>query len=498
MSRYVPLPGLTPHSDLWLQAVGATDQNAALRAAVPISGPLTDLRATILALTPADLIDAIISLPEVTRRLESWGDWAGRLDDLEALRGFARAYETSCASSGAPATPSGLVLALGADEPKRPKSLQPDAVKVMTYHGAKGLEWPLVILTGLNTEPKPRLFEPVAEADGELNWRVPLAGRWIRYWPWPYASQRKDVVLDEAALTSPLGQAAALRAREEDTRLLYVGVTRARDYVLFVPSAKGDQKWLQVLDTDRPGHLTLPSGADNVIRAGAATFPARVSPMAIDDLDEPRVVRPTFVRPERLRIARPALHRRPSEEAADSDYEVVERFQLGPRLAFAGTPDMLEMGQAVHAVFAADVPNMDRHARQVRADAVLARWHVHEVTASDVLGACDCLYQHLDKTWPGARIHREAPIFAQLGLQLVSGRIDLLVEDDAGFAIIDHKSFPGSRDQWKARAGGHGPQLGLYADALRVATDRPCDRLYIHMPIVGALLRVARRSDGPQ
>ena len=195
-----------PQSDLWLRAASAPDRDAALQAAVPISGPLAELRAKILALTPADLVDAIIALPEVGRRIEAWGDHAARLDDLEALRGFARSYETNCASSGAPATPSGLVLVLAADEPKRPRSLQADVVKVMTYHGAKGLEWPLVILTGLNREPKPRLFEPVAEADGELNWRDPLAGRWIRYWPWPYGSQSKDVVLDVAALNSPLGR----------------------------------------------------------------------------------------------------------------------------------------------------------------------------------------------------------------------------------------------------------------------------------------------------
>lgn len=101
-----------PTSDLWLRAVSAEDQDGALQAAVPISAALSALRETVLSLTPADLVDALIVLPEVIRRIETWGDVAARLDDLEALRGFARAYEASCASSGAPATPSGLVLAL--------------------------------------------------------------------------------------------------------------------------------------------------------------------------------------------------------------------------------------------------------------------------------------------------------------------------------------------------------------------------------------------------
>jgi ATP-dependent helicase/nuclease subunit A len=485
-----------PRSDLWLQAVSAEDQDAALQAAVPISPALNGLRETILSLTPADLVDALIVLPEVIRRIETWGDVAARLDDLEALRGFARAYEASCASSGAPATPSGLVLSLAADEPRRPKSLQADAVKVMTYHGAKGLEWPMVVLTGLNREPKPRLFEPVAEAEGALDWRDPLAGRWIRYWPWPYASQSKDVGLDEAALTSTLGQQAALRARQEETRLLYVGVTRARDYVIFAPPTKGELKWLQVLDGDQPGHVALPSGAANTLAAGAESWPARVSPMAVDDALAASVVRPAYVRLTRQIRDRPALHRRPSGETATQPYVVIERVQLGPRLPFIGTPDMLSLGEAVHAIFAADRTDQPATARLTRAEAILARWNVHQVKALDVLDACDRLHTHLSSLWPTGRLHRETPVFARLGNQLVSGRIDLLAEHDAGFAVIDHKSFPGSRDTWDARAVGYGPQLGLYAEALEAAAARPCQALYIHMPIVGALLRVARQPGG--
>lgn len=485
-----------PQSDLWLQAVSAEDQDAALQAAVPISAPLKTLRDRALSLTPADLVDALIMMPEVIRRIETWGDVAARLDDLEALRGFARGFEANCASSGAPATASGLVLALAAEEPRRPKSLQADAVKVMTYHGAKGLEWPLVVLTGLNREPKPRLFEPVAEAEGALDWRDPLAGRWIRYWPWPYASQSKDVGLDDAALDSPLGRQAAVRARQEETRLLYVGVTRARDYVVFAPPTKGELKWLQVLDGEQPGHVALPSAAANTLSAGTVSWPARVSPMAVDDVQVAPVVRPAYVRLTRQGRDRPALHRRPSGEMAADPYVVIEKVQLGPHLPFVGTPDMLSLGEAVHAIFAADQAAQPGPARLARAERILERWGVHQIQAQDVLDACDRLNRHLAGLWPTGRLHRETPVFARLGDQLVSGRIDLLAEHDAGFSVIDHKSFPGSRETWDARAVSYGPQLGLYAEALAAAGGHPCEALYIHMPIVGALLRVARQSGG--
>ena len=483
-----------PESDAWLIAAGAHDQNEALRAAVPIASQLDALRETILSLTPADLVDAVIVMPEITRRIETWGDVATRFDDLEALRGFARSYEESCAGAGTPATPSGLILALDTEEPARPRSLRDDAVKVMTYHGAKGLEWPCVILTGLNKEPKPRLFEPVAEADGAIDWRNPLANRWIRYWPWPYASQSKDVRLDQTALASQLGQEAAVRVRDEEARLLYVGVTRARDHLVLAPPAKGELKWLSVLDGSQPGHVALPRAEPYPIQARQDEFPARTVTLASDDTPIIRTVAAPFVRVSRPPLIRPSLHRRPSDAGDDETYVVVEKIALGARLALTGTPDMTRLGEAVHAIIAADRAGEPPGDRLARAQAILDRWCVHQVAAQEVLGASERLFAYLGNRWPDGKLMRETPVSARLGDQLVNGRIDLLVVHDTGLAVIDHKAFPGSRDSWDARAAGYGPQLALYAEALDKARPGvPCD-LYVHMPIVGALLRVARAA----
>lgn len=478
-----------PVSDAWLQAAGSEDRDA-LKDSVSISAALASLRERIIALTPAELLDAIISMPEVTRRIETWGDVDNRLEDLEALRGHARNFEALCRSSGAPATPSGLILALERDDPQRPKSLQANAVKVMTYHGAKGLEWPMVILTGLNREPKARLFEPVAEVAGVLDWRDPLANRWVRYWPWPYGSQTKEVALDEMALTSAVGQLASKRAKEEETRLLYVGLTRARDYAVFAPPTKGTLSWLQVLDIAQPNHLKLPAGAENAIGVGADTFSARVSVMAIDDAGTPSLPRPAHVRVAKPLSSRPPLHRRPSAEISTGGYSVIQTIDLGARLPITGKPDMRLVGEAVHAIYATDDPESDIAWRLECANRILSRWGVSQIKAADVLQTCDRLNAHLRLKMPKIRLLREAPVFAKLDNQLVSGRIDLLGEDDAGYVIFDHKSFPGSRDTWPSKAIEHGAQLALYGQAVTTATGRRCDRFFVHMPIAGVMLQI--------
>ena len=480
-----------PLSDGWLQAAGAEDPGS-LKAAVSIADALEALREKVFALTPAELLDAIILVPEVTRRIEQWGNPDTRLEDLEALRGFAREFEALCQSSGVPATPSGLILALQSEDPQRPKSLQHDAVKVMTYHGAKGLEWPLVVLTGLNREPKARLFEPVAEVDGDLDWQNPLANRWVRYWPWPYGVQSKDVALDESALNSTVGQLARKRAKEEETRLLYVGLTRARDYIAFAPAVKGNPNWLSVLDTNQTGHVKLPLGAENTIAVGTQTFPARVIPLTVDDTTAPAPIRPTQVRVARPVVYRAAFHRRPSTEVAQGTFSVVQNITLGPRLPFTGTPDMRLMGEAVHAIYAADDPEMSDDWRIERVNGIISRWGVPQIQATDVIQSCNRLNAYLASSMPGIKLHREAPIFAKFDDQLVSGRIDLLGENDDGYIIFDHKSFPGSRDTWEAKALGHAGQLALYSQAVTVATGRKCDRLFVHMPVVGVLLEIGR------
>ena len=481
-----------PASDAWLAAAADADPETSLSALVPVAEALAAFRAETLGLTPADLVDAVASLPEVMARVERWGDTAVRLDDLEALRGFARTYEEECASSGASATLPGLILALGAAEPQRPPGLAADAVQVMTYHGAKGLEWPMAVLVGLGWDPKARLFEPAAEVDGEIDWRDPLANRWIRFWPWPYDVAGGGSALDAAAASSPFGQAAWRRAVQEDTRLLYVGVTRARDYLIFAPPPK-NPCWFKVLDAaDALPHLTPPAADDNLITVGAATFVADVRVLAAEESSAPRYPQAPHVT-ARVAAATPAspLFVRPSEGTGDG-WRVTERVDLGPRLGIDGVTDMAALGEALHAILAYDDPKREAGRRLADAGAILRRWEVSGLSGADAIEASTRLQAWLAGRWPDGEFLRESPVRSRVGDQIVQGRIDLLVRHATGAAILDHKSFPGALDTWDDRALRYAPQVGLYGQAVAAAAGVDCDELWIHMPVVGALLRVSR------
>jgi ATP-dependent helicase/nuclease subunit A len=108
-----------------------------------------------------------------------------------------------------------------------------DEVRVMTVHGAKGLEANTVILADTTTEPKgahpPKLL---TLEDGALTWATRMQ--------------------DDTAAMSQARQAANIDARDEYRRLLYVAMTRAAER-LVICGSKGKNKipdgcWYQLVD----------------------------------------------------------------------------------------------------------------------------------------------------------------------------------------------------------------------------------------------------------
>jgi ATP-dependent helicase/nuclease subunit A len=126
-------------------------------------------------------------------------------------------------------------------EVKRDMEMERDEVRVMTVHGAKGLEAPIVILADTTTPPQgwhpPRLLRMAAERP------VPGAAERL-VWA---GSKDNDVGPMVAARETTLND-----AREEYRRLLYVAMTRAAER-LVVCGTRGKNKipngcWYQLVD----------------------------------------------------------------------------------------------------------------------------------------------------------------------------------------------------------------------------------------------------------
>ena len=169
---------------------------------------------------------------------------------------------------------------------------------------------------------------------------------------------------------------------------------------------------------------------------------------------------------------------------------VAETVQLGPRMTLVGNPDLQAVGEAFHRFFAFDDPVRSTPERLSLAGDMLRRWGAPQIASCDLVEAADRIHAFLDQRYGGFARLREWPVYAAENLQVISGRIDLLIDDGDGFPVIDHKSFPGAMVLNDERLRAFGGQVDLYARALRQGAARECRAYWIHQPITGLMIRV--------
>ncbi len=486
--------------------------------------PLAGLRTQLAVLAPAEALDRAIHLLDAATLCARWPDPQQRLGNLDALRALASRYEERCARHREPATLAGLVryfdetraIVAVRDEERATddqfSGATDDAVTVCTYHRAKGLEWPVVVLTSLDRKERRDAFDPCPESDRPgFDPADPLAGRWIRFWPWPFGPQTK-LPLATAAASSPEGLRVADRERRERVRLLYVGFTRARDHlVLAARLTKGvpQTDWLDDLRrTDATPLLALPTaardGASELVGIGARWFGCRVSrpPGAVIAAALARAPR-RFARPPAAPLDALRYRIAPSQRGAEEDgarrYAVDRVHPIGPAVATDRHLDWETLGTAVHGFLAAD-PYGDASAlRLATARRIIARAGlVGGLEPTAVIAMSDRLRATIEARWPGARWDRELPITAiadaTAGRRRIEGVIDLLLTVADGVIIVDHKAYPApSLTAVVDRATAFLPQLAAYADALE-----RCGHAVIgacmHFPVAGAWVDL---RDGP-
>ena len=378
--------------------------------------------------TPAQLLHWLLVGPWQSRRklIVRLGEEAG--DPIDELLNAAMTYAGG-------QTPS-LVGFLqwfdaGDGELKREAGQKADLVRVMTVHGSKGLEAPIVILADAAADP-----DKSAPRGLSLEERVVDERRSVPLPPLRKAEQAGPV--REAA------ERAAAAEREEHWRLLYVAMTRAEE-ALFIGGALGsrakgvpEESWYAQLAPlfgdedgdwrDDPiwGASRQLGGLGPLPVALAASRPAPAPVETLPDwLDaalpaEPRTPRP--LAPSGLGETddapnpptRPGPAARAAARRGTLLHKLIERL---PELA----PDARgEAARTWLARMAGDIPADERDVMAEAALRVLA-----EPAWAEVFGAGSLA---------------EVPIAAVVGERVVSGTIDRLLLQETRVRIVDFKT----------------------------------------------------------
>lgn len=447
----------------WFEASLHVQSIEVLEALVPIAPKLRAVAEGGVHRTPLEYLDAVLVLGGVGKAVSRWGQVEDRMLNLEELRKLVAAYEAERDRDRAPTTVTDLCAWLGDQEASRPANRASDAVTILTYHGSKGLEWPLVVLTDLDDEPKDSAFGVRLMSDipaSEIDWKDPLAKRWISFWPWPLGSQKENVVLDISASNSPAGRAAERAERAERARLLYVGATRARDYlVLALPKSTKGWAWLDELTSEAGGPAIVVPLVGDTLQVNGKRHSVRVSEPLPDGEATFSAASSAFAAAEVPPRAFSPLAIKPSAEGRADDAGIVEKIDLGGRLPFAGKPDMNLVGEALHRFLAADDPCWDDGFRQALANRLLDAWGVTGFDPRDVVTMGTRFRKFIDSRWPDSVLRREAPVTHRRGSRTLSGRLDVIIEATDAIVVIDHKSFPGGEALWLDQAKKHAGQL---------------------------------------
>lgn len=449
---------------------------------------LAEARSTLGQLTLSEMLDRSLSLTDAWNVVRGWTDAPTRTGNLERIRALAQSFEERAATLSIPATVPQFLTALldgqDAESGAQARSHSDQAVEVLTYHRAKGLEWPMVVLA-FSPEKSVTPFGVQVVAGIRASIENPLAGRWIRYWPWPFGTHQTGVGVDFG-----LDQAAA---EEQDAaerlRLLYVAMTRPRDYLVW---AYRENKPPGLLERLLPG--TMPTVGATELELGTDRVPMRViqvQPSSAAAVRSDGVKQTIWVVPDGATDPwqRIASRLAPSHTVEDRPGIVIDTIELGRRIPLTGNPEMERLGMMVHAFLAAS-GLYPVEAREALARETLGRWGEPALEAEHLIEMARRFRQAMEERYPGFQEHAEWPVRTSQDGQVTLGWIDSLWEGETSFVIVDHKTFPGPEPLWEERAKSHLGQLQRYQAIVEDSSSKPVSALWIHMPVVGRMIRI--------
>lgn len=465
----------------------------------PLLSRLEELRPMLNALTPREALQLAAAESQVARLVCQWSasphESRNRLANVEALVEFGKTFEEESVAAKRPATVNGLLRwldELASEEDDNRATSSDNSVSVLTYHGAKGLEWPVAVLTSLDATARSSLWGVRAMTGGGFEPQHPLANRFVHCWIKTWGKRS----LPQAALnaqTSATGQAMQAEALAENRRLLYVGLTRARDMniaVSFIRPRGPGRAWVD----ETQGAVALLFGDSGAVALPCGRQISRESKSW--SKDDCAMVPPTIT-PEncywftpRPRVQAELLWHRPSS-ASGGIFKVAETEAVGVRLSLAGKPDMASLGTALHLCIArAAVLGVVRGQDVER---ILKAWAVADsVDKNAVCAQVETFLAWIAERWPGCPVHVEVPIEADgpNGTR-IRGRIDLLVEEPNGWILLDHKSNPGGAARDEALVAEHGTQIESYGHALLRATGKPVSQRWLYLPVAARAVRLS-------
>lgn len=464
----------------------------------------------------SDMVASIIAELNLVEIVKKWGEGPTRIQNLYTFENIAKQYDEHCVQLGLGSTIGGFLQYLKTIEMDTPADNISNTVKVLTYHKSKGLEWPVVILTSLekNSLDTQSLItkQYLSVNTYPLDEKESLDKRVYRIHFFPPIYSKKDVAdvvvasIEKDVFFSSIKE----KVRAELKRVMYVGFTRARDYLVSTSHTFRNNlaalTWLVDVNISTDGKFSVDTGTTNVwcddrvktllakcILAAPPASPAATTPKYIPkDFPEYAPVDrcKKFVSPSSLSL----------EEGLARKPDVCYKSGLRIDLRKENEENMAEIGTCIHNALASFVVGEDDNNKR-KANRIVSDCNfVENITYPEQIAVAfnnllDYIKSKKKDYGELQGIAQEVPFYHKLASgQIVQGEMDLVCRMEKGLVLVDYKSFPGKISDFMTEGGKHfvgnyAPQLAAYRNALEASRETVIDNL-IYYVVQGSVVRL--------
>jgi len=363
-----------------------------------------------------------------------------------------------------------------------------NAVRIMTVHASKGLEFPVVIIPEMETPPRGE-SDPAAVDDDGVWTEVPAPDLSGMYRPYPLRCA-KDVL--------------SQKSKAQNLRLFYVAATRAKDHLVIIGSRKRkDGEWDEIKADGRDWFALTMNGlaiSDDDIAEGGKTIGNEGDCTIHLRVEDDRTGRGTFNVPEpcsvpsrlssweylasppekgKVKIVRPSA----------GDKEEM-RFRGGVRsetksILLSKGLQAADYGTLVHEVMRGKTPL--QLLRPYRLD-------ISEDETRKVVQGLEEMYRMFMTSNVMMNIAESGKDLTELPFELregdvvYTGVIDRLVQQkDGGWALIDYKSIDPLASHIKEQISTFKEQMGIYEKAVGKMVEGKIGK-YIYLTETGDMM----------
>ncbi len=472
----------------------------------PFNEKIVELKEHIKGFSVVYTISFIINQFNFFLELTNFGNPALRRANLLQFIETAKEYENSCYKNNIGSSLYGFLNFVEENTIYQQQAVADDenAIQLMTYHRSKGLEWPIVVLVDLEKDYftdsefyKKAFFKDRVKYTGQIEIVNPLKNRYIEFLFWPFgpASQPTSDLISEIVETDNF-TSIYNESLNEKKRLLYVGVTRSRDSLIFTSNTKKNLSWIEQTISNFNWEAVYDSNNLDTVSTASIDLFSIGKPIAYEKfIFESEVTNPPIFEQAKYyekytpKLQDTPYYISPSKAKAITECSITILDEIHPRLKFImDEPDKL--GNVLHQMLY--LKNKKSFVDDVKQLNINNEIGIDELSfVENVTFFNNYITKKFNIINEFPEIHLEHPKDGHY----IKGEADLVLETNEGLILIDYKSFPGKKEDILNTsspfyAGKYSGQLQLYAEMLTHRFNKPVLKKLIYYVVQGILVEV--------